>query len=139
MSDHDKILQQGDEDNLLATAIIEMVNPRFRSQVEQAWDLFGDKLLQDDLGIKPLMRIYEAMSFNIAGRRYTPDFIHILENGWIVVVECKGSRHMKSYRDSRLRWNICSELYSFFVWAWADQDKNGIWTIEYKNIPERSE
>lgn len=111
---------------------------------ERLFNNEGYLLLSDyiDAGIQVML--YEHISFNIPGGRYTPDFFIIFTDGKVAFVEVKqasvsrkGKKYYagNSYRDSRSKLRATAEINPWFRFFQATYIKGG-WDIE-PIVPER--
>lgn len=91
--------------------------PEYRSQTEQQYANLGPAIIADELGKAVVLTMYEPVAFYVPGSRYRPDFLHLMEDGEVVLVEVKKNRKLKSYRDSRAKLRASAETFPFFTWA----------------------
>ena len=109
--------------------------PVYKSQYEEAWVKTGVPVLEDILGAKQIWFGYEPVKFVLGKPIYTPDFMHLLEDGRIVIMEIKGSRHQRGYRSSRTKLRTAAGIYPFFIWTLAigNKQKGEIneWEVEF--------
>ena len=103
--------------------------PEYKSQVEQDWATFGPMLLYAEYNERVQVMHYEPVTFNLPGGKYTPDFMAILQSGWVVFVECKGSRKQKNYRDARSKLRAAKALHPWFEFVEA-VGKGENWEID---------
>ncbi|MBN1348395.1 hypothetical protein JXJ21_03235 [candidate division KSB1 bacterium] len=99
-----------------------MSNIRFspyRSNTEQAWAMVGQFLIADKFNATVKWWSYEAIRLALGNAWYTPDFIYWLSDGRVVLVEVKGSKKQKGYRDSRTRQRVATGLFPLFVFVEA--------------------
>lgn len=112
------------------------------SAPEKAFNREGYLLLADIVASIDVV-LYEWMSFNIPGGKYTPDFFVRFSDGSIAFVEVKQESISKSgkkyygasYRDSRSKLRATAELNPWFKFYMAAYSRNG-WKIE-QIIPTR--
>ena len=86
--------------------------------------------------LNPIMWGYEPHRFDLDGVRYTPDFILLLPDLSVVVVEAKGEYHNR--RATRQVFRQLCHRYAdiFFCWLeWKDRDWQEEWFMEGKKIP----
>ena len=112
-----------------AVADVAAMFPAYKSKDEAAWAGEGMTVLLGELHSHTAVQLYEPVTFNLPGNRYTPDFQHLLEDGRIVYVEIKGSKHQKGYRDARSKLRAAAELHPWFTWIEARQER-GSWIVE---------
>lgn len=91
----------------------------------------GAILIGEDLSCPVQLTLYEPLSFNIPGGSYRPDFLHILQDGRLVLVEIKGSKRQPNYRDARSKLRAAAELYPWAAWVEARVDGRGACEIEW--------
>jgi hypothetical protein len=109
-------------------ALVKLIDP-FKSQTERTWAQIGGFILEDELGVGTLLQQYEPMTFHIPGGRYRPDFLHILADGRMVFVECKGSKKQRNYRDARSKLRATASLHPWATWIEARRIGEN-WEIE---------
>lgn len=79
---------------------------------------------------KPVFVLFNKITFNIPGNRYTPDFIFLSStDGFLHIVEVKGAikgtkgrkniQH-KSTRDSKAKFRAARDCLPYFIWHWID-------------------
>lgn len=100
------------------------------SREEQRWHVNGEDipLIQDYFDQKVALCKPKAQSYNLPGGRYSPDYLYILEDGTRVVVEVKGSKFQKGYRDAVAKMKAAATLHwydKFMLVMWA----NGHWEL----------
>lgn len=93
---------------------------RYKSGLEKRWGAFGPALISDEFGSPVIETKYEPFSLNMSGGSYTPDFMHVLEDGRIVIVETKGNMRMKNARDSRTKFRAVANDFSIFYFVWVE-------------------
>jgi hypothetical protein len=107
----------------------------------------GYLLLKDTVAaqINIEVLLYEWMSFNLPGGKYTPDFFVMFSDGTIAFVEVKqvsmsrsGKKYYagQSYRDSRSKLRAAAELNPWFRFYMASYNNRTGWNIE-TIIPSR--
>ncbi len=109
----------------------------FKSAEEALW-AEQSALELGRLGLVANLTEYEPLRFSVGGGWYTPDFLHILQDGRIVLVEVKGSRYQPSYRASRTKLKAAAEKFPYFYWLQATRDARGkekVWRIEQIGAP----
>jgi hypothetical protein len=89
--------------------------------------------------------LYEWMTFNVPGGKYTPDFFVIFSDGTMAFIEVKQEATSKSgkkyyagrssYRDSRSKLRATAELNPWFKFYMAVYSRDG-WRLE-DIIPSR--
>lgn len=89
------------------------------TKVELAWaDEFQEILPQALPYVFMDFCEFEPVMFRIADRlNYTPDFMHITEDGYIVFVEVKASKFQKGYQYSVSRMKACAQKFPMFYWV----------------------
>jgi hypothetical protein len=134
-SEYRKLAQKGGKVKTEKPKDLRDWNKRYRSKAEEAFARRG--WLEFETWINSVMShgrlhelVYEPISLNIPGGRYTPDFMALfgLER-WRAMVEVKATKYQPSYRDSRSKIRAAARVHRwdrFFV-AWY---KNGAWTFE---------
>lgn len=110
------------------------------SRPEKEFNDTGHFLLNDYVSAPINALMYEWISFNIPGGKYTPDFFVLFGDGTVAFVEVKqeaitkrGKRYYagSSYRDSRSKLRATAELnpwFKFFMAVYNSRD--GSWRIE---------
>lgn len=106
-------------DRMDAKADLDALIPKYKSNAEREWASLGNAILQDHFDTPVAYQHYEPVRFAIPGGKYTPDFLHVLEDGRIVFVEVKGSKKQRGYRSSRQKLRAAAEMYPFFTWVQA--------------------
>ena len=107
---------------------------------ERMFEHEGFLLLREEYGegvnLDALM--YEWVTFNLPGEKYTPDFMAIFSNGKTCFIEVKqeaitkkGKRYFagKSYRDSRSKLRAAASLNPWWDFYMAVYN-NGGWRLE---------
>ncbi len=106
--------------------------PNFRSKIEEEYSALCDILIHEWLNVKVLLTQYEPIIFNLpGGLKYTPDFLHILEDQRILLVEVKNSKKQKGYRVTRNKIITAAALFPYFLWAETFAEK--AWRFEIAN------
>lgn len=116
---------------VIARVDLPSAEDEYRSKSERDWAIFGDMVLEDELGEKTYRRLYEPVSFYLEGGRYKPDFMHILLDGRVVFVEIKGSRRARGYKEGRIKFNAVTDKHPWFVWVMA-VGSGDRWEVEIK-------
>ena len=96
---------------ITALANVQALMPRYDSDSEEWWASYGALLLGDEAGSPVALTQYHALTLHLPGGSYTPDFLHILADGRLVVVEVKGSQKQRGYRDARAKLRAAADLY----------------------------
>lgn len=112
-----------------AKANLEAAFPQYKSQSERDWATYGAMILAAELGARSNQQLYEPMTFNLPGNKFTPDWLHILEDGRVVIVEVKRNKHLQSYRDSRAKLRLSAATHPWFTWIMAFGEGMD-WTLE---------
>lgn len=115
---------------ILARADVTRLLPNYDSHAEEWWARYGNLLLAHDLGCPVVLTEYHPWTWNLPGNHYTPDFLHILEDGRLVCVEVKGSKSQKNYRDARSKLRLAADLFRWLTWIEARVDGRGGCEIE---------
>lgn len=99
-----------------------------KSNLESRWMDYGGIVISSIVNLPVVKTIYEPFSLNIPGGGYTPDFLHILGDGSIMIVETKGNIRMKNARDSRTKFRAAAEVFAFFSFVWVEMipDSNDV-------------
>lgn len=127
---------------LTAKAYYETANMYSRmSRPEKEFNDTGHFLLNDYVAASLSALIYEPITFNIPGGKYTPDFFALFDDGTVAFIEVKqeavaksGRRYYagrSSYRDSRSKLRASAETnpwFKFFMAVYNGRD--GSWRIE---------
>ncbi len=95
------------------------MNHNYRSKTEKDWSIVGAALIEEKFEATVQFWSYEAVKLAIGNSWYMPDFIYWLDDGRIIIVEVKGSKKQRGYRDSRTRQSVASGLYPCFVFVEA--------------------
>ncbi len=101
---------------IVARANVAHLAPAYDSQGEQWWANYGALLLAAELGAPVVLTQYHPLTFHLPGGSYTPDFMHIMADGRLVVIEVKGSRKQPNYRDARSKLRAAQALYPWATW-----------------------
>ena len=99
--------------------------PEYKSQSETAWANIGAVHVAVEFEARVMDTRYEPVTLRVPGGKYTPDFLHILENGQMVFVEIKGSKHQRNYRDARSKLRAAAAVYPFWTFCEAVGGRNG--------------
>lgn len=102
----------------------------FDSKAETWWNVYGPALLSDEIGTPVVETRYHWMTVHLPGGSYTPDFYHILEDGREVLVEIKGSKAQKNYRDARSKLRAAADLGRQWLWYECRVDGHGNFELE---------
>ena len=116
---------------LAARADLTALLPQYDSAGERWWATYGPLLIASDAHQPVALTQHHALTFTLPGGRYTPDFLHILADGRLVLVEVKGSRRQSNYRDARSKLRAAAELYPWAAWVEARVDGRGACEIEW--------
>ena len=76
-----------------------------------------------------LEMVYEPITFNLAGNKYTPDFMHLTDRGEVVFVEIKGSKRQRGYRDARSKLRLAKATHPWFTFVECI-GRSDNWTVE---------
>jgi len=102
----------------------------YKSKYEKEWSLIGPTLLLEATGNHYQIVAYEPWSFLLGASKFTPDFLLMSEEGTIAIVEVKGSKHLKSYRDSRSKLAVSSGMFPMFDFWMSTFDRKKGWSME---------
>jgi hypothetical protein len=91
----------------------------YKSNAERAWAAHGGHYLLAHFMAPVVQTYYEPFSIKLPGGSYTPDFLHILDNGGMIFVEIKGSKHQRNYRDARSKLRAAAALHPWADWIEA--------------------
>jgi hypothetical protein len=116
--------------SLLARADVRRLIPQYDSRGEEWYARIGYLLTGDELGSEVVLTQYHALKVNLPGGSYEPDFLHILADGRLVIVEVKGSREQKGYRDARAKLRAAADLYRWATWLEIRADGRGACELE---------
>lgn len=76
----------------------------------------------------PTTLLHHPMRLYLPGGSYSPDFL--LQIGtFLFLIECKGSRKQKNYRDARSKLRAAAAIYKMFRFIEVRKE-NGQWIIE---------
>lgn len=81
-------------------------------------------------GLQPIIWAYEPWTFPLVGFKYTPDFVLVLRDLRVVVVEVKGER--RNRRATRIAFNSLAATYPTALFCWLERD-GGVWKESWKN------
>jgi hypothetical protein len=131
-------------DGILALADLERLTSRYRSKAEEWWGTFGEAILADELGQEVVVTAYEPVTLHMPGNDYTPDFMHVLANGWICFVEVKAPlferdkagkrafRGKQNMRDARSKLREAAETFPYF--RFIEVRKFGTGAVEIEQV-----
>lgn len=105
------------------------VEPDFKSKSEEEWWKVGAYILEDEMGVSIVDTRHEALMFYFLGQRYKPDFIHVTADGYLIVVETKGSKNQRGYTSTRTAIRNASRAFPWFHWYLAIGGAKG-WELE---------
>ncbi len=98
----------------------------FKSETEVRWHNEGEEVLERHLGLRTTSKLYEAVTFNVGGKfKYTPDFMHYLEDRTMVFVEVKTSRYAHGFASSQVRLKATAAEFQMFRFFLALATKEG--------------
>jgi hypothetical protein len=117
-------------DDLVARANLAALVPVYDSKAEEWWATYGALLLADELAQAVSLTLYHPLTFHLPGGSYTPDYCHILADGTMVVIEVKGSKMQKNYRDARAKLRAAADVYRWLTWYEARVDGRGGFELE---------
>lgn len=104
----------------VVAAVARIVATAYKSKLEARWAGIGPGIVGEIMGAAVVETKYEPFSLNISGGSYTPDFMHILIDGRIVIVETKGNIRMRNARDSRSKFRAAANDFSIFYFVWVE-------------------
>lgn len=96
--------------------VARMQQSPYRSQAEAQFAAFGMEWVSDHLNIHAHVMLYEPLSVNLPGGRYTPDFLIIGFDGLMYFIEVKGSRKQAGYRDARSKLRAAAAICRWARW-----------------------
>lgn len=100
---------------LIARADVDRLSVKYDSRLEEEWASSGPLWMSAELKRRIVVTYYHPLTFHLGGQNYTPDFLHIADDGRMVFVECKGSRKQKGYRDARAKLRVAAAQYPCFT------------------------
>lgn len=113
-------------EDLVARARLTGLIPQYESAAEGWWAVYGAPLIADELRQPVALTLYHPLTYHLPGGTYTPDFLHILRDGWLVAVEIKAlitdrdgkpnNRVQKGYRDARSKLRAAAEIFHWLIW-----------------------
>lgn len=106
----------------------------FDSKTDMVWAKVGAVILQGILGKRIVIVRYHPFIFVLPGESYEIDFLLIAEDGLHYLIECKGSKEAKNYRDARSKLRAAAALHPYWSFAlavWPDQRNEMRWDIEF--------
>jgi hypothetical protein len=81
------------------------------SREETRWQALGIPLLEDFYQQKVVLWKPKAITWQLPGARYSPDYLYIFEDGMRLNVEVKGSTFQPGYKDARAKMRMAATLY----------------------------
>lgn len=113
---------------VIARADLDRLTSRYKSQTEAWWAAFGPALIEDEFKQDVVVTEYEPVTLHLLGEDYTPDFLHILANGWQVYVEVKAPlqavdpktgkrrafRQVRNQQDARSKLRAAAEKFPYW-------------------------
>ena len=115
---------------ITARANLAAFAPAFDSKAEVWWDAYGALLIAQECGQAVALTLYHPVTFRLPGETYTPDFLHILQDGALVFVEIKGSTRQKNYRDARSKLRAAAEVFAWVTFYEAIVNGQGCDKLE---------
>ena len=100
------------------------------SQEEKRWQSQGIPLLEDFYHQKIVLWQPKAVSWQIPGGRYSPDFFYIFEDGMRLHVEVKGNEHQAGYRDAMARMRVAATLRWYDRFLMAVKETTTTWKLK---------
>lgn len=73
--------------------------------------------------------VYEGVTFNCPGGKYTPDWVEFSPNGKMECFEIKGAHAFNSQGRASYAFKDCVSRYPLVGFYWAKLEKNHTWTI----------
>ena len=99
-------------------ALIDFHAPKYRSKIEKTYADMCFIWVLATFEVKVLLTQYEPFTFHLPGKiKYTPDFVHILADRRLLIVEVKNSKKNKGYRVTRNKLVTAASIYPYFMWA----------------------
>jgi len=114
-----------------ALADVDALIPEYKSGSERKFAAFGVALLGAHFLSDVMVMLYEPMRFKIPGGNYTPDFLAVCADGTMILVEIKGSRKQRNYRDARSKLRAARATYPYFTWCEVVEQDG--WKVEVLN------
>lgn len=101
------------------------------SEFERRWHSQGEDLplLEELYGEKVVLCKPKAISYQLPGGRYSPDYLYIFESGLRVVVEVKGSSFQKGFKDAKAKMRAAATLHWYDNFLLVMWEKNE-WSLE---------
>lgn len=96
-------------------AIGMQIKSEYRNENERIWAEEGFKDLEKLLKTKITLSMYEGCTFNLGKNKYTPDFMHFLDDQHIVFVEVKSSVFSRGYQQTKLKLKTTAAKFSMFI------------------------
>jgi hypothetical protein len=115
---------------ILARANMGQLVPTFDSKAEAWWDRYGATIIADECDTAVALTQYHPFTLHIPGGNYTPDWLHILSDGRLVVVEIKGSTKQRGYRDARSKLRSAAETFRWLTFYEAIVNGDGCAKLE---------
>ena len=100
---------------------------RMKSRPSSGMNSTEDRFNRDVLGG---LGKYEAMTFNLPGGKYTPDFA-FFTGGSVVFCEVKGSYRLPSHGRSVFAFRSACAEYAGFLFCFAELMKDGAWKVGF--------
>lgn len=135
-----------------ARANVEALMPKYDSKAEEWWASQGHFLLGDEVGCQVVLTQYHPLTFHVPGGNYTPDFLHILADGRLCVIEIKAlilknkvisnddgthtvkqvhnSGAQRGYRDARAKLRAAATIFGWATWYEVRIARPGVFELE---------
>ncbi len=98
-------------------ALVDFANRPYDSRIEEKWVTSGNIYLQDFFNATCIRTDYQPITFNLPGPiQYTPDFLHILADGRVIICEIKNSPKNKGHQTTLNKIKTAQEIYPYFIY-----------------------
>lgn len=125
-------LSQGLPEGFQALGDVSRLVTRFKSKTEERWALEGKIFIGADFGAAVIWSAYEPLSLHLSAESYTPDFVYLLADGRLILVEVKGSARQQNYRDARSKLRSAANIFSFWNFLEVRWDRKAeSWNLEH--------
>lgn len=98
------------------------IGPAFKSDLER--DVWNKWIPTKN----PVLFLYEPISFHLPSGGYKPDFLMVMPDGEIWIIEAKGWN--KNLRADRRKFIEAANTHSWAYWCWLTKD-HGQWKEEW--------
>lgn len=101
-------------------ALVDFANRPYDSRIEEEWHNSGSIYLVHYFNQNCIRTDYQPITFNLPGKiSYTPDFLHILADGRVIICEIKNSPKNKGYQTTLNKIKTAQEIYPYFIYIIA--------------------